>query len=156
RQRWQKPVLRRLQTAEDSVRIHFYFHPHQLLIPIHTMCLDQGKKLIHTRRVRRNLEQANNLLEAIIRIEEKKRDVVDIEVILQRTQMKYKIEEKKRDVVDIEVILQRTQMKYKSETELLEDSLALPGLPSCLSKFASCDSVRMNLSTQMISKSTIF
>nr|GFC23803.1 enhancer of polycomb homolog 2-like [Tanacetum cinerariifolium] len=63
------------------------------------------------RQVRRNLEQANNLLEAIIRIEEKK-----------------------RDVVDIEVILQRTQMKYKSETELLEDSLALPGLPSYLSK----------------------
>nr|GEY04362.1 enhancer of polycomb-like, N-terminal [Tanacetum cinerariifolium] len=43
------------------------------------------------------------------------------------------------DVVDIEVILQRTQMKYKKETELLEDSLALPGLPSYLSKFASCE-----------------
>ncbi|GJV09402.1 putative reverse transcriptase domain-containing protein [Tanacetum coccineum] len=43
-------------------------------------------------------------------------------------------EEKKRDVIDIEVILQRTQMKYKNEAELFEDSLAQP---SYLSKFAS-------------------
>ncbi|PWA45780.1 phosphorylcholine cytidylyltransferase [Artemisia annua] len=43
------------------------------------------------RQVKRNLEQAKNLLEAVIRREEKKRDVIDIEVILQRTQMKYKV-----------------------------------------------------------------
>ncbi|GKA35350.1 hypothetical protein Tco_0721841 [Tanacetum coccineum] len=47
------------------------------------------------------------------------------------------VEEKKRDVIDIEVILQRTQMKYKNEAKLLEDSLAQPGLPSYLSKLAS-------------------
>ncbi|PWA97110.1 Enhancer of polycomb-like, N-terminal [Artemisia annua] len=30
-------------------------------------------------------------------------------------------------------------MKYKNETELLEDSLALPGLPSYMSKFAASE-----------------
>ncbi|GKA42186.1 enhancer of polycomb-like protein [Tanacetum coccineum] len=95
RQRWQKPVLQRLhkQRRENSVQ--------------------SFEKL---RQVRRNLEQAKNLLEAVIRREEKK-----------------------RDVIDIEVIVQRTQMKYKNETELLEDSLAQPGLPSYLSKFASSE-----------------
>ncbi|KAL0295817.1 UNVERIFIED_CONTAM: hypothetical protein Scaly_3086700 [Sesamum calycinum] len=59
------------------------------------------------RRVRRNLDQAKTILDALI-----------------------KREEKKRELVESEVTLQRIQMKYKHETELLEDSLALPGLPS--------------------------
>lgn len=69
------------------------------------------------RQVRRNLEQAKNLLDALI-----------------------KREEKKREVIESEVTLQRIQMKYKNESELLEDSLAVPGLlPSFLSKFASSE-----------------
>ncbi|KAL0387285.1 UNVERIFIED_CONTAM: hypothetical protein Sradi_2610300 [Sesamum radiatum] len=69
-----------------------------------------------TTMVRRNLDQAKTILDALI-----------------------KREEKKRELVESEVTLQRIQMKYKHETELLEDSLALPGLPSFPSKVGSSE-----------------
>lgn len=63
------------------------------------------------RQVRRNLDQAKSILEALI-----------------------KREEKKREVMEGEVNLQRIQMKFKHEIELLED-VALPGFPSVSCKF---------------------
>ncbi|RYR41291.1 hypothetical protein Ahy_A08g037704 [Arachis hypogaea] len=48
-------------------------------------------------------------------------------------------EEKKREVMDNEVMLQRKQMKYKHETEFLEDSLALSRLAPYSSKFVSSE-----------------
>ncbi|KAL4287544.1 hypothetical protein AHAS_Ahas19G0196800 [Arachis hypogaea] len=65
---------------------------------------------------RRNLEQAKSLVQAVI-----------------------KREEKKREVMDNEVMLQRIQMKYKHETEFLEDSLALSRLAPYSSKFVSSE-----------------
>ncbi|RYQ91466.1 uncharacterized protein [Arachis hypogaea] len=67
-------------------------------------------------QVRRNLEQAKSLVQAVI-----------------------KREEKKREVMDNEVMLQRIQMKYKHETEFLEDSLALSRLAPYSSKFVSSE-----------------
>lgn len=119
RQRRQKPVLRRLQPPPPATDTNPYnvFRPREKAHRLHTRRMQRRENSVQSfeklRQVRRNLEQAKNLLEAVIRREEKK-----------------------RDVIDIEVILQRTQLKYKNETELLEDSLALPGLPSYMSKFA--------------------
>lgn len=75
------------------------------------------------RQVRRNLGQAQSILEALI-----------------------KREEKKRDVMDSEVSLQRIQLQYRHETELLEDSLAMPGFqPTTTSyKFGSSDDELMD------------
>ncbi|XP_021906391.1 uncharacterized protein LOC110821022 [Carica papaya] len=73
--------------------------------------------LFYPLAVKRNLDQAKTILEALI-----------------------KREEKKRDVMESEVSLQRIQMKYKHETELLEDSLAFPGFPPTTScKFGSSE-----------------
>ncbi|XLT91403.1 hypothetical protein HN873_013078 [Arachis hypogaea] len=68
------------------------------------------------RQVRRNLEQAKSLVQAMI-----------------------KREEKKREVMDNEVMLQRIQMKYKREIEFSEDSLALSRLAPYSSKFVSSE-----------------
>ncbi|KAG5525635.1 hypothetical protein RHGRI_032070 [Rhododendron griersonianum] len=167
RERWQKPILRRLQVSLLGLcfncnmmgyfasNMHICFHSllHHLMIPTHTTCLDQGRRptdftqeeckggkttcsrlksfassdihgigshiyttILASNKVRRNLDQAKTLLEALI-----------------------KREEKKREVTESEVSLQRIQMKYKHETELLEDSLGLPGFPSFPGKFGSSE-----------------
>ncbi|KVH96155.1 Enhancer of polycomb-like, N-terminal [Cynara cardunculus var. scolymus] len=116
RERWLKPVLRRLQPPPpvNDTNPYNVFRPRE------------KAHRLHTRRVRRNLDQAKNLLEALIKY------LLDEKSLIQR-------EEKKRDVMDSEVSLQRIQMKYKNETELLEDSLALPEMPSFQSKFVSSE-----------------
>ncbi|KAL6964535.1 hypothetical protein U1Q18_035587 [Sarracenia purpurea var. burkii] len=83
REQWQKPILRRLQPPPpvNDTNPYNVFRPRE------------KAHRLHTRRVRRNLDQAKTLLEALI----------------------------------------------KHETELLEDSLALPGFPSFPGKFGSSE-----------------
>ncbi|KAF6164318.1 hypothetical protein GIB67_029201 [Kingdonia uniflora] len=65
--------------------------------------------------VRRNLDQAKTVLEALI-----------------------KREEKKREVMESEVSLQRIQMKYKNNAQLVENGLVL-GIPPAPYKFGSSE-----------------
>ncbi|XP_010913238.1 uncharacterized protein [Elaeis guineensis] len=105
---------------------------HQLMIQIHTMCLDQEKKLTAFTQegckggrtmssplknfARRNLDQARTVLGALI-----------------------EREEKKREVMESEVSLQRIQIKYKHQAQLVEDGFALSGFPSNSWKFVSSE-----------------
>ncbi|KAL0375889.1 UNVERIFIED_CONTAM: hypothetical protein Scaly_0706500 [Sesamum calycinum] len=52
------------------------------------------------RRVRRNLDQAKTILDALIKREEKKRELVESEVTLQRIQMKYKVGSSEEEFFD--------------------------------------------------------
>lgn len=122
RERWLKPVLRRLQPPPpvNDTNPYNVFRPREKAHRLHTRRMQRRENNVQSfeklRQVRRNLDQAKNLLEALI-----------------------KREEKKRDVMESEVSLQRIQMKYKNETELLEDSLAFPEMPSFQSKFVSSE-----------------
>ncbi|KAI3698967.1 hypothetical protein L2E82_42909 [Cichorium intybus] len=123
RERWLKPILRRLQPPPpvNDTNPYNVFRPREKAHRLHTRRMQRRENNVQSfeklRQVRRNLDQAKNLLEALI-----------------------KREEKKRDVMESEVSLQRIQMKYKNETELLEDSLALPEMPSFpQSKFVSSE-----------------
>ncbi|KAH6774755.1 Enhancer of polycomb-like transcription factor protein [Perilla frutescens var. hirtella] len=122
RERWQKPILRRLQPPPPSNDTNPYnvFRPREKAHKLHTRRMQRRENNVQSfeklRQVRRNLDQAKTILEALI-----------------------KREEKKRELVDSEITLQRIQMKYKHEAELLEDSLAIPGLPSFPSKVGSSE-----------------
>ncbi|KAL0412836.1 UNVERIFIED_CONTAM: hypothetical protein Sradi_1485300 [Sesamum radiatum] len=122
RERWQKPILRRLQPPPPVNDSNPYnvFRPREKAHRLHTRRMQRRENNVQSfeklRQVRRNLDQAKTILDALI-----------------------KREEKKRELVESEVTLQRIQMKYKHETELLEDSLALPGLPSFPSKVGSSE-----------------
>ncbi|CAI9101440.1 OLC1v1038770C1 [Oldenlandia corymbosa var. corymbosa] len=122
RERWQKPILRRLQPPPpvNDTNPYNVFRPRERPNRLHTRRMQRRENNVQSfeklRQVRRNLEQAKTILEALV-----------------------KREEKKRDVMESEVALQRIQMKYKNETGLLEDSLALPGLPSFPSKVVSSE-----------------
>ncbi|XVF23244.1 hypothetical protein REPUB_Repub13aG0020000 [Reevesia pubescens] len=121
RERWQKPILRRLQPPPPVNDNNPYnvFRPREKAHRLHTRRMQRRENNVQSfeklRQVRRNLDQAKTLLEALI-----------------------KREEKKRDVMECEVSLQRIQMKYKHETELLED-ITLPGFPPISSKFGSSE-----------------
>ncbi|XP_015869273.1 enhancer of polycomb-like protein 1 [Ziziphus jujuba] len=121
RERWQKPILRRLQPPPpvNDTNPYNVFRPREKAHRLHTRRMQRRENNVQSfeklRQVRRNLDQAKTILETLI-----------------------KREEKKREVMETEVSLQRIQMKYKHETELLEDSLALPGFPP-LSKFGSSE-----------------
>ncbi|GJM99738.1 hypothetical protein PR202_ga16866 [Eleusine coracana subsp. coracana] len=95
RERWQKPILRRLQMQRRENNIQSF------------------EKL---RLVRRNLEQAKTLMEALI-----------------------KREETKREAMECQVNLQRVQMKYKHEAQLVDDGTAFSGFQQTSSRFASSD-----------------
>ncbi|KAG9135507.1 hypothetical protein Leryth_007258 [Lithospermum erythrorhizon] len=122
RERLQKPALRRLQPPPpvNDTNPYNVFRPREKAHRLHTRRMQRRENNVQSfeklRLVRRNLEQAKTLLEALI-----------------------KREEKKRDVMESEVSLQRMQMKYKHEAELLEDSLAVPSFPSFPSKVGSSE-----------------
>ncbi|KAL6531499.1 hypothetical protein OROMI_027862 [Orobanche minor] len=122
RERWQKPILRRLQPPPpvNDTNPYNVFRPREKAHRLHTRRMQRRENNAQSfdklRQVRRNLDQSKIILEALI-----------------------KREEKKRDLVESEVTLQRVQMKYKHETELLEDSFALSGLPSFPSKVGSSE-----------------
>ncbi|KAL6140572.1 hypothetical protein ACLB2K_058871 [Fragaria x ananassa] len=122
RERWQKPILRRLQPPPpvNDTNPYNVFRPREKTHRLHTRRMQRRENNVQSfeklRQVRRNLEQAKTIVEALI-----------------------KREEKKRSVMEAEVELQVNQMKYKHETLLLEDSLILPGFPPMSSKFVSSE-----------------
>lgn len=121
RERWQKPILRRLQPPPpvNDTNPYNVFRPREKAHRLHTRRMQRRENNVQSfeklRQVRRNLDQAKTILEALI-----------------------KREEKKRDVMETEVSLQRIQLKYKHETELLEDSFVLPSFQP-FSKFGSSE-----------------
>ncbi|KAF3518305.1 hypothetical protein DY000_02064282 [Brassica cretica] len=129
RKRWQKPILRRLQPPPpvNDTNPYNVFRPREKAHRLHTRRMQRRENNVQSfeklRQVRRNLDQAKTILEALI-----------------------KREEKKRDVMDGEVSLQRMQLQYRHETELLEDTLGLPGFPPATTsyKFGSSDEEYMD------------
>ncbi|KAF5952081.1 hypothetical protein HYC85_010025 [Camellia sinensis] len=99
REQWQKPILRRLQPPPpvNDTNPYNVFRPREKAHRLHTRRMQRRENNVQSfeklRQVRRNLDQAKTLVEALI----------------------------------------------KHETELLEDSLALPGLPSFPGKFGSSE-----------------
>ncbi|GAB4856942.1 hypothetical protein Ancab_014860 [Ancistrocladus abbreviatus] len=122
RERWQKPILRRLQPPPpvNDTNPYNVFRPREKAHRLHTRRMQRRENNVQSfeklRQVRRNLDQAKNILEALI-----------------------KREEKKREVMETEVSLQRIQIMYKHETELLEDSFVLPSFPPFAGKFVSSE-----------------
>ncbi|WMV14326.1 hypothetical protein MTR67_007711 [Solanum verrucosum] len=122
RERWQKPILRRLQPPPPVSDTNPYnvFRPREKAHRLHTRRMQRRENNVQSfeklRQVRRSLDQSKTILEALI-----------------------KREEKKREVVESEVSLQRLQMKHKNEIELFEDTLALPGFSSFPSMFGSSE-----------------
>ncbi|KAK6143805.1 hypothetical protein DH2020_024153 [Rehmannia glutinosa] len=120
RERWQKPILRRLQPPPpvNDTNPYNVFRPRE------------KAHRLHTRRMQRrenNVQSFEKLRQAQPRSGKDHSRGSDQE------------RGEKRELVESEVTLQRIQMKYKHETELLEDSLALPGLPSFPSKVGSSE-----------------
>ncbi|XP_072967464.1 uncharacterized protein [Typha angustifolia] len=98
RERWQKPILRHLQPPPPVSDTNPYnvFRPREKAARLHTRRMQRRENNVESfeklRLVRRNLDQAKTLLEALIKREEKKRDVMECEVKLQLIQLKYKDE----------------------------------------------------------------
>ncbi|XVE91167.1 hypothetical protein DITRI_Ditri20bG0132400 [Diplodiscus trichospermus] len=118
REQWQKPILRRLQPpppVNDN-------NPYNVFRP------REKAHRLHTRRMQRRENNVQSF--------EKLRQV-------STTALHFIREEKKRDVMESEVSLQRIQMKYKHETELLDD-IMLPGFPPISGKFVSSEDEYMD------------
>ncbi|XP_042496940.1 enhancer of polycomb-like protein 1 [Macadamia integrifolia] len=122
REQWQKPILRRLQPPPpvNDTNPYNVFRPREKAHRLHTRRMQRRENNVQSfeklRQVRRNLDQAKTVLESLI-----------------------KREEKKREVMESEVSLQRIQIKYKHETQLVEDGLALPGFPPMSFRFGSSE-----------------
>ncbi|XP_058113110.1 uncharacterized protein LOC131256075 [Magnolia sinica] len=122
REQWQKPILRRLQPPPpvNDTNPYNVFRPREKAHRLHTRRMQRRENNVQSfeklRQVRRNLDQVKTVLEALI-----------------------KREEKKREVMDSEVSLQRIQIKYKHETQLVEDGLVLPGFPPFSCRFGSSE-----------------
>ncbi|KAI4369313.1 hypothetical protein MLD38_017767 [Melastoma candidum] len=122
RERWQKPILRRLQPPPPVNDSNPYnvFRPREKAHRLHTRRMQRRENNVQSfeklRQVRRNFEQAKVILEALI-----------------------KREERKRDVMENEVSLQRFHLTFKQEIDFVEDGLALPGIQSLSFKVGSSE-----------------
>ncbi|XP_010913981.1 uncharacterized protein [Elaeis guineensis] len=120
RERWQKPILRCLQPPPpvNDTNPYNVFRPREKAHRLHTRRIQRRENNVQSfeklRQVRRNLDQVKTVLEALI-----------------------KREEKKREVMECEINLQRIQLKYKHEAQLVEDRSALPGFIPAPCKFGS-------------------
>lgn len=98
RERWQKPILRRLQPPPpvNDTNPYNVFRPREKVHRLHTRRMQRRENNVlsfeRLRQVRRNLEQTKTVIDALIKREEKKREVVESEVSILRVQMKYKQE----------------------------------------------------------------
>ncbi|XP_043699076.1 uncharacterized protein LOC122649885 [Telopea speciosissima] len=96
------------------------FRPREKAHRLHTRRMQRRENNVQSfeklRQVRCNFDQTKTVLEALI-----------------------KREEKKRDVMESEVSLQRIQTKYKQKTQLVEDGLVLPGFMPISCKFGSSE-----------------
>ncbi|OEL15805.1 hypothetical protein BAE44_0023176 [Dichanthelium oligosanthes] len=122
RERWQKPILRRLQPPPpvNDTNPYNVFRPREKAHRLHTRRMQRRENNIQSfeklRLVRRNLEQARALMDALI-----------------------KREETKREAMECQVNLQRIQMKYKHEAQLVDDGTTLSGFQQTSSRFESSD-----------------
>ncbi|VFQ78060.1 unnamed protein product [Cuscuta campestris] len=113
RERWLKPVLRRLQPppSVNDTNPYNVFRPREKAHRLHTRRMQRRENNVQSfeklRQVRRNLEQAKSILDTLV-----------------------KREEKKRDLMESEISLQRLQMQHKNDTELLKDIFTLHGFHS--------------------------
>ncbi|KAG6486852.1 hypothetical protein ZIOFF_055443 [Zingiber officinale] len=121
REQWQKPILRHLQPPPpvNDTNPYNVFRPREKAHRLHTRRMQRRENNVQSfeklRQVRRSLEQARRVVEAVI-----------------------KREEKKREFVECMVNLQRAQLKYKHEAQLVDDRTALSGFPESF-KFTSSD-----------------
>uniref|UniRef100_A0A0D9X6W6 Enhancer of polycomb-like protein n=1 Tax=Leersia perrieri TaxID=77586 RepID=A0A0D9X6W6_9ORYZ len=96
RERWQKPILRRLQPPPpvNDTNPYNVFRPREKAYRLHTRRMQRRENSFQSfdklRVVRRNLEQAKALMGALIKREERKRETMECEVQLGRIQMRYK------------------------------------------------------------------
>ncbi|XP_010928160.1 uncharacterized protein [Elaeis guineensis] len=122
REQWQKPILRRLQPPPpvNDTNPYNVFRPREKAHRLHTRRMQRRENNVQSfeklRQVRHNLDQARTVLEALI-----------------------KREEKKRELMESEVSLQRIQIKYKHEAQLVGDGLALSGVLPNSCKFRSSE-----------------
>ncbi|CAL9190664.1 unnamed protein product [Musa hybrid cultivar] len=122
RERWQKPILRRLQPPPpvNDTNPYNVFRPREKAHRLHTRRMQRRENNVQSfeklRQVRRSLDQAKRVVEALI-----------------------KREGKKRLLMECEVNLQRVQMKYKHEAQLIEDRMVFPSLQRASCKLASSD-----------------
>uniref|UniRef100_A0A0D9XC24 Enhancer of polycomb-like protein n=1 Tax=Leersia perrieri TaxID=77586 RepID=A0A0D9XC24_9ORYZ len=122
RERWQKPILRRLQPPPpvNDTNPYNVFRPREKAHRLHTRRMQRRENNIQSfeklRLVRRNLDQAKALMDALV-----------------------KREETKREAMECEVNLQRIQMKYKHEAQLVDEGTALLGFQQVSSRFGSSE-----------------
>ncbi|CAL9064043.1 uncharacterized protein LOC103984051 [Musa acuminata AAA Group] len=122
RERWQKPILRRLQPPPpvNDTNPYNVFRPREKAHRLHTRRMQRRENNVQSfeklRQVRRSFDQAKRVVEALI-----------------------KREGKKRLLMECEVNLQRVQMKYKHEAQLIEDRMVFPSLQRASCKLASSD-----------------
>ncbi|CAL9759814.1 unnamed protein product [Musa acuminata subsp. burmannicoides] len=122
RERWQKPILRRLQPPPpvNDTNPYNVFRPREKAHRLHTRRMQRRENNVQSfeklRQVRRSFDQAKRVVEALI-----------------------KREGKKRLLMECEVNLQRIQMKYKHEAQLIEDRMVFPSLQRASCKLASSD-----------------
>lgn len=122
RESWQKPILRILQPPPPANDTNPYnvFRPREKAHRLHTRRMQRRENNVYSfeklRLVRRNLGQAKTVLEALI-----------------------KREETKRELLENEASLQRIQMKYKHEAQLIDDEMAMAGLQSNSQKLRSSE-----------------
>ncbi|KAK8956515.1 hypothetical protein KSP39_PZI000035 [Platanthera zijinensis] len=122
RESWQKPILRILQPPPPANDTNPYnvFRPREKAHRLHTRRMQRRENNVHSfeklRQVRHNLGQAKTVLEALI-----------------------KREEAKRELLENEASLQRIQMKYKNEAQLVDDEIAMASLQSNSQKLRSSE-----------------
>ncbi|XP_058114422.1 uncharacterized protein LOC131257663 isoform X2 [Magnolia sinica] len=122
RERLQKPILRRLQPPPpvNDTNPYNVFRPREKAHRLHTRRMQRRENNVQSfeklRQVRRNLDQAKTIVEILV-----------------------KREEKRREVMESEVNLQRIQVKFKDNIQLVEDGMALCGLPLFSGRFGSSD-----------------
>ncbi|KAG6548528.1 hypothetical protein Mapa_010016 [Marchantia paleacea] len=96
RDRWQKPILRRLQPPPpvNDTNPFNVFRPREKVHRPHTRRMQRRENDVSSfeklRQVRLNLEQSRNLILALQKREEKKRELMECEANLQRVQLRLK------------------------------------------------------------------
>ncbi|XP_064993422.1 uncharacterized protein LOC135629648 isoform X2 [Musa acuminata AAA Group] len=124
RERWQKPILRRLQPPPpvNDTNPYNVFRPREKAHRLHTRRMQRRENNVQSfeklRQVRRSFDQAKRVVEALIKREGKKRLLMECEVNLQRVQMKYKLIEDRM----VFPSLQRASCKLASSDDDYMDS----------------------------------
>ncbi|TVU06543.1 hypothetical protein EJB05_49764 [Eragrostis curvula] len=132
RERWQKPILRHLQILKfiwpyvppppaSDTNPYNVFRQREKAYRHHTRRMQRRENSVQSferlRMVRRNLEQAKTLMEALIMREEKKRETMECEVHLRRVQMKYKNEALLNDGITLSGLQQDSSQFGSSEDD---------------------------------------